>query len=261
MKGTLVVATDLVDKVRNKVWAPAPLFKLLNRNKQSFACPICKYEGPFADFHSFAGLRKHAMCPRCLALERHRLQYLVVRNVLGGVRTEETKLLHFAPEECFRLIFSREFPRYETADLFMQHVDHKVDITNLPFEDKTYDVIFASHVLEHIADDRKAIREIRRVLRPNGLAILPVPIVSACTIEYPEANPHEAGHVRAPGVDYFEKYRECFERVEAHSSELYPKDFQLFIYEDRSLWPTKECPRRRPMPGDKHPDFVPVCYV
>ena len=143
----------------------------------------------------------------------------------------------------------------------MEGVDHTVDIQHLPFKEATYDVIFASHVLEHIRDDRQAIGEVRRVLRPKGMAFLPVPIVCAETIEYPEANQYEAGHVRAPGPDYFERYKEYFSRVEIHTSESYPEKHQLFIYEDRSRWPTKECPLRPPMQGWRHPDFVPVCYA
>jgi SAM-dependent methyltransferase len=239
----------------------APFFKLLNRNREEFECPICDYQGPFADFGSFAGRRKHSICPRCGAFERHRLQYLVLRDVLKYADVLEMKMLHFAPEKCFKPIFSKKIPKYETADLFMEGVDHKVDIRNLPFEDGTYDLIFASHILEHIRDDRNAIREIRRVLKSNGIAILPVPIVCASTIEYPEANPREAGHVRAPGVDYFNRYREYFGRVEVRASDLYPEKYQPFIYEDRSLWPTDDCPMRPPMPGTKHSDFVPICYA
>ena len=145
-------------------------------------------------------------------------------RVLDNVKSQKLKMLHFAPEEFFRPIFSKRFPNYETADLFMKDVDHHVDILNLPFQDGAYDFVYASHVLEHIGDDGKAINEIRRVLGPNGMAVLPVPIVCANTIEYPEANPHEAGHMRAPGLDYFEKYKKCFARVEVHSSGSFPKN-------------------------------------
>jgi ubiquinone/menaquinone biosynthesis C-methylase UbiE len=143
----------------------------------------------------------------------------------------------------------------------MKGVDHHVDLQHLPFADGTYDFVFASHVLEHIPDDEKAISEIRRILKPNGIAILPVPIVAEKTIEYPEPNPHESYHVRAPGMDYFDKYRRHFSRVERFSSDPLPKKYQLFLYEDRSRWPTKESPLRLPMPGEKHGDIVPVCYV
>ena len=181
-------------------------------------------------------------------------------EVLGSL-SGRVKMLHVAPEKFFRQMFSERFDRYETADLFMEGVDHKVDIRTLPFEDATYDVVFASHVLEHIREDRMAISEIRRVLRPNGFAVLPVPIVCEKSIEYPDANPYEAGHVRAPGRDYFERYNEFFGRVEVWSSDSVAQKYQPFIYEDRACWPTAECPLRPPMQGRKHSDFVPICYV
>jgi len=254
-------AARLVERFKDKVRPPLPIFRFLNRAKEKFECPICGYEGPFADVNGFAGLRKHAMCPRCGALERHRLQYLVVMGALQDRNVLEMKVLHFAPEECFRPIFSRIFGKYETADMSMKGMDYNVDIQSLPFKKETYDLVYASHVLEHIAADEKAIREIRRILKPNGLAILPVPVVCERTVEYPEPNPYESGHVRAPGLDYFEKYKRYFSRVEIHASDSLPEKYQLFAYEDRSVWPTTECPLRTPMQGEKHPDFVPVCYV
>jgi SAM-dependent methyltransferase len=261
MSSQILKGTQLLRRVRNKIRTPVPIFKILNRNDERFECPICDYEGPFATLNNFGGLRKNAVCPRCDGYERHRLQYLVARDVLNVLSGRELAMLHFAPEKFFRRMFSRHFAKYETADLFMEEVDHKVDIQDLPFQDGTYDFIFASHVLEHIRDDRRAIKEIRRALRPNGIAVLPVPIVCDKTIEYPDANPHEAGHVRAPGKDYFERYKEYFGRVEVYSSESFSQKYQTFVYEDRTRWPTPECPWRPPMQGQKHSDFVPVCYV
>jgi len=252
---------DLSQRFRNKFRLPSSIFKILNRAKARFACPLCDYEGPFADFHSFAGVRKHAICPKCGSLERHRLQYLVMSGAIKEMTALEMKMLHFAPEKYLRPLFAKKFGTYETADLYMNDVDHKVDILNLPFGNGTYDFVFASHVLEHITNDEKAIQEIRRILKPNGLAILPVPVVCDKTIEYPRANPHEAGHVRAPGLDYYEKYKRYFNVVEIFASGSFPEKYQLFVYEDRSVWPTANCPLRPPMQGAKHSDFVPVCYV
>jgi SAM-dependent methyltransferase len=252
---------ELLQRIRNKVHPPLPLFKWWNRHKEQFVCPVCEYEGPFMDMKGFAGFRRHAKCPRCGALERHRLQYFVVMELFKGINVTRLKMLHFAPETFFRRFFQDRVGKYETADLCMKGVDHRVDMQNLPFGDSSYDFVFASHVLEHIADDDKAISEIRRVLKPNGLAILPVPVVCEKTVEYPEANPLEAYHVRAPGLDYFDKYKHHFERVEVCDSGSLPEKFQLFIYENRSRWPTPECPLRQPMSGEKHADFVPVCYA
>ena len=143
----------------------------------------------------------------------------------------------------------------------MKGVDHNVDLQHLPFADETYDFVFASHVLEHIPDDQKAISEIRRILKPNGIAILPVPIDSENTIEYPEPNPHEFYHVRAPGMDYFDRYERHFSKVERFSSGSLPKKYQLFVYEDHSHLSTKEHPWLASVQGEKFSDVVPVCYV
>ena len=246
-------------RLKNKV--QHYFFLCCNFRKERFKCPVCGYSGPFQDLNPSTGLRRHAKCPHCGALERHRLQYLVINILLDNRDTSSSKMLHFAPESVFRKFFSDRFGQYETADIAMKDVDHQVDLQELPFKDQTYDFVFASHVLEHIPDDGKAISEIRRILKPNGIAVLPVPLVAEKTIEYPGPNPHEAHHVRAPGVDYFDRYERFFARVEKFRSDSLPAEYQLFVFENRSQWPTKECPLRPPMQGEKHIDIVPVCYV
>jgi SAM-dependent methyltransferase len=238
-----------------------PIFRLGNRNKKRFQCPICNYYGPFADVSPPTGLRKHAECPRCGSLERHRLQYLVLQSVLRGLNPSQLKMLHFAPEAFFRKFFAARFGTYETADLNMKGVDHKSDLQHLQFPDSTYDFVFASHVLEHIRNDTRAIKEIRRVLRPGGIAIIPVPLVAVRTIEYPAPNPYEGDHVRAPGLDYFDRCSPYFSRIDRFTSDLLPEKYQLFVYEDRTKWPTLECPLRLAMQGERHVDLVPVCYA
>jgi SAM-dependent methyltransferase len=237
------------------------VFRLLNRDKEEFECPVCSYSGPFVDIAPSTGLRKHAKCPCCNALERHRIQFLVVNEILGNMCTADLGILHFAPEPFFREYFSERFARYESADLSMEDVDHNVDLQQLPFDDASYDFVFASHVLEHVPDDEKAISEIRRILKPKGVAVLPVPIIAEHTVEYPAPNPHEAYHVRAPGVDYFDRYERHFSKVELFSSDSLPEKYQLFIFENRSQWPTEECPLRPSMEGEKHIDIVPICYA
>lgn len=252
---------QLIYRLKNKIHPPLPLFRLLNHGKERFQCPICDYLGPFADVDNFGGFRRHAKCPGCGALERHRVQYLVLMDVFKGMNTSQATILHFAPEPFFRSFLSKRFGVYETADLSMKNVTYNVDIQDLPFDDETYDFVFASHVLEHIPDDLKALREIRRILKPNGIAVLPVPIVCEKTVEYSKPIPDEGYHVRAPGPDYFQKYEKYFERVDVHSSESLPGKHQTFIYEDRSIWPTASCPMRPPMAGERHADFVPVCHA
>src|SRR5205814_9838929 len=76
---------------------------------------------------------------------------------------------------------------YVTADLDASDplVDVQMDITDIHYPDRSFDVIYCSHVLEHVPDDRKAMREFCRVLRDDGWAVLLVPITARSTFEDP----------------------------------------------------------------------------
>lgn len=230
-------------------------------SREEFTCPICGYRGPFLDIRPKSGLRKNAKCPQCGLFERHRLQRLVLDLIAKRHDFSAMRILHFAPESHLRTYFRQVFREYTSADLFMKDVDFHVDLQSLPFPDASYDLVYASHVLEHVKDDRAALKEIRRVLSPTGIAVLPVPIVEEQTIEYPAANAAEHGHVRAPGVDYYDRYNRFFTRVEKYSSEDFPPVYQTYIYERRDMYPTKDMPWRKPMAGEKHKDTVPVCFA
>jgi len=218
-----------------------------------FVCPFCRYEGVFIEFNGIAGKRLHAVCPRCGSFERHRLQFMA----LSRIRPNTGSVLQIAPDSIISRIFGKAFRKHVTAVLERRDVDYRINISNIPFPDNSFDLVFASHVLEHVKHDMKALHEVYRVLKPQGIAVLPVPIVAKKTIEYDEQA--EYGHVRAPGPDYYDKYKNVFSRVETYSSNDFPEKYQLYLYEDRSVWPTKECPRP-PMPGNKHVDIVPICY-
>ena len=235
-------------------------FQLRNARKERFLCPICRYHGPFIDNNHPTGFRKHAKCPECGAMERHRLQYLVMLELSKKIDLSLLSVLHFAPEPFFRDRFCNMFDNYSTADISREDVDYNIDLCNMPFLNDTFDFIYASHVIEHIRDDLDALHEIRRILRPGGIALLPVPIIATKTVEYPQANPHEFNHWRAPGPDYFDKYRSVFSSVVIYCSDDFDRRYQTFAYEDRTVWPTVEMPLRPRMDGEKHIDFVPVCY-
>jgi len=237
------------------------LANLERRKEPSFDCPLCGYSGVFASLNSTSGRRKYAVCPKCGALERHRLQKLVFESVMEKFDRSKLDLLHIAPEECHQIMF-KGIGNYVTADLTRSDVDINFDLQKkAPFPNCAFDVVIASHVLEHIPDDNRALAELRRIIKPGGIAILPVPIVSQYTIEYPQPNDSESGHVRAPGFDYFTRYRNYFDRIEEFSSESFPEIYQLYIYEDRTIYPTSESPLRTPMPGERHIDIVPVCFT
>jgi predicted SAM-dependent methyltransferase len=173
----------------------------------------------------------------------------------------ELSLLHIAPEVALGEILRSWFGTYTTADINQDGVDLVVDLTAADVPDQTYDVVYASHVLEHIPTDTMALKEIARILKPGGFAILPVPLVGKVTIEYPGPVGTEFGHVRAPGYDYYERYRAHFSLVKTFSSEDFDERFQPYVYEDRSRYPTRACPYRIPSQGARHLDVVPIAYV
>lgn len=215
----------------------------------TFTCPICNYQG---EFNSFRG-RIHARCPQCLGLERHRFQFALVKPIFTALNADKKSILHFAPENAFRKIFTKMFKDYQCADLYMDDVDHKVDIQKLPFPDQSFDVVYASHVLEHIRDDIKALSEIHRVLKADGIAILPVPIMGLETIEYDIPDPLQDNHVRAPGIDYFDRYKSLF-RVEIFESSAVPEHYQPYAYaKDDSKSPFLNG-------NDRITDFIPICH-
>jgi SAM-dependent methyltransferase len=229
---------------------------------ERFLCPVCKVSVRFTPVISTTGLRRHARCPECTSLERHRLQAFVLESrVLPAFSGRSPRVLHVAPEPAIRAALEPIAGSYVTADYALPDVDLQLDLRAIDLPDASFELVYASHVLEHIDRDRDALAEIRRILAPGGLAVLPVPLVGATTVEYPEPNPLEAFHVRAPGYDYYDRYREFFDRVEVISSEDAPAAAQTFIFEDRSGWPTKTMPHRLPSTGTRHADAVPLCWV
>ncbi len=226
-----------------------------------YTCPICDYTGRFLKRAAVTGARQAAQCPRCGALERHRIQRLVYRQLeqtggFGGKR-----VLEFAPESFTAGYLSRHFETHVTADLLRVDVDYRLDITRLPFPDSVFDVVIASHVLEHIPDDRAALAEIARVLSPSGLAVLPVPIVNQTTTEYPTANRFEDYHVRAPGPDYYDRYHDYFEQVTTFRSDDFDDVHQVHLCEDRTGFPAERFPHRQGSAGARHSDIVAVASI
>ncbi len=185
------------------------LFYLGNRVE----CPICTHH--YRTFLPYGRVnpRANALCPFCQSLERHRLIWLYLKEKTDFFSTQRD-VLHVAPELCFVKRFEKQHKdKYVTADLESPWAQVKMDIHHIPFPENCFDRVFCNHVLEHVEDDIKALREIRRVLRPGGWAILQVPFfypVPAFTLEdISVTSPRtreklfgQADHVRKYGRDY-----------------------------------------------------------
>ncbi len=159
--------------------------------------------------------RRNALAPDSMSLERHRLLWLYLKEKTD-IFTGNKKFLHIAPEYCFIRIFkTHKNIDYTTGDLLSPWADVKLDVHDIPFEDNTFDVIMCNHVLEHVADDKKAMKEFYRIMKPGGWGIFQVPInyESEVTLEDPaitskkdrERYYWQADHVRLYGLDYGKK--------------------------------------------------------
>lgn len=126
--------------------------------------------------YGYKRIRKNALCPGTLSLERHRLLWLYLDNETNFLNSS-LKVLHVAPEQVFYKKFKKlKNWDYLTFDLNSPIADIKGDLTSTNFKDESFDLIICNHVLEHIKDDKSALNEIYRVLKYNGISILQVPI-------------------------------------------------------------------------------------
>jgi SAM-dependent methyltransferase len=112
--------------------------------------------------------RRNSKCLRCGASERHRHLWLYLRN-RTKLFSGPLHVLHFAPEWIIQKKL-RRCPNldYVSADLDPHRAVVKMDITDITYPDDSFEVVICSHVLEHVADDGKAMSELYRVLKPDG---------------------------------------------------------------------------------------------
>ena len=165
--------------------------------------------------YGYVKQRDNALSPGTLSLERHRLLWLYLNNETNFF-SKTLKVLHIAPEQCFYNLFKNlKNINYTTFDLNSPLADIKGDICNLPFKENSFDFILCNHVLEHINDDKKAMKELYRVLNKNGTAILQVPINQKSSKTFEESSIVDKkkriekfgqyDHIRLYGLDYFKK--------------------------------------------------------
>ena len=177
------------------------------------SCPCCGSR--FRKFARFHGLNDQ--CPRCGSLMRQRAMTLYLRDVLR-VPERGGDILDVGPAASVRGWLD-SFPQvhYVSVDLNSPVADIKADITDLPFPDASRDLVVCLHVLEHVQEDRQAIRELHRVLRPGGKAVIQVPpspfdeTLEDPTVTDPAERERRYGqydHVRLCGADYIERLEE-----------------------------------------------------
>lgn len=203
---------------------------------ERFHCPVC--EGHFSAFKPFGidvavardlrmvslGRRDASMCPGCASKERDRAIALYLTERSCWFRQGPRSILHIAPEEGLGS-FLRMLPNvtYLSGDLCPNdsptQAMRRIDVTQMPFEAGSFDLFICSHVMEHVADDRQAMRETFRVLKAGGVAFLQVPYSPLLKQTREDASITDAtnrlrffgqeDHVRLYGTDYAERLREA----------------------------------------------------
>ena len=201
-----------------------PLVGLLyvGKGKQ---CPLCGCQRRKFIPYGYVKPRENALCPNCLSLERHRLLWLWLlrESDIGRGAMALPRLLHIAPEVAlmrkFRKMYAREKERYVTADLESPLADMHFDVQEIPIEDGAFDCVICNHIMEHVEDDRKALKEIFRILRRGGWGVIlsPVELEREKTFEDDSITDREErtrifgqyDHRRIYGRDYTERLQEA----------------------------------------------------
>jgi predicted SAM-dependent methyltransferase len=170
---------------------------------KGFTCNCCgkQYEkfapryAPAADkqalekHHVIAGYGENVYCPYCMSTSRERLMIALFST---QIPVAGKRILHLSPEPNV-FTFLKKQAIVTTTDItpgFYQKIDPNVqfaDATCLPFAANSFDLVIGNHIMEHIPNDRLAMRELFRVLQPGGIAVLQVPFslnISA-TLEEP----------------------------------------------------------------------------
>jgi SAM-dependent methyltransferase len=164
----------------------------------SHACPVCgvhlrafkpMWKSYGRNIERFGYIHRHAemetmnlpamTCPKCDATDRERLMAIYLDEVWPSFEQgRRIRLVDFAPAyPLSRRIKHYPSIDYRSADLMRRDVQDHIDLTNISYLDESVDVFICSHILEHIPDDRKAMRELHRILKPGGFGLMLVPLV------------------------------------------------------------------------------------
>ncbi len=214
-------------------------------------CPVCGCERRKFLPYGYVTSRENALCPSCLSLERHRLLWLYLERETTLTKSRPT-LLHIAPEVSImrklKAIYKRFPKRYLTADLESPLAYLHFDVQQIPLDDNYAEVILCNHLLEHVADDRLAMRELYRVMQIGGWGIMLSPVeydrretFEDDSITDPKERTKIFGqydHRRIYGLDYADRLREAGFEVEEirYFEELTPAEREEYALTDEVIY-------------------------
>lgn len=225
-----LISKNILKRIRSFIYG-------ISHSGDERECPLCgKYYNKFG--RGGVEKREDAQCMHCGSLERHRFIWLFLQLEMKILNQNDLSILHFAPEKYLENKLRQISNYYITADIGGDDVDIKIDITNIPFENETFKLILCSHVLEHVNDDRKALKELFRVLKPGGTALIIIPVEREITYENPSVTEPEQrlkifgqkDHVRIYGKDFINKVNETGFDVKSYLPKDLFNDEELIRY-------------------------------
>jgi SAM-dependent methyltransferase len=187
-------------------------------------CSVCGYRGRFQT----AGRprRIDARCPKCGSAERYRLFALWLDR--HGRALSTARVLHFAPEKGLAKLLKARVGSYQSADITPGKAEIVRNIEAIEEPDASFDCVVCSHVLEHV-DDKKALKEVYRVLKPGGVALIMLPVIEGWSTTYenkavvtPEDRMRHYGqsdHVRYYGSDVRDRIRAAGFKLDEFTAE------------------------------------------
>lgn len=228
-----------------------------NKKGSKHKCNICgntfntfiKYHGGnknIPDFRKRLNLvdsdRDNFGCPYCPAYDRERHLFLFFDKLNFWKKFPSSRILHFAPEKNLsEKIKSFNPSQYIKADFAPREKDVKrIDATDIPFSNESFDMVICNHVLEHIPQYLKAIEEIHRVLKPNGIAILQTPYSKVLKRNFEDENLNtdeqrlffygEKDHFRIFSEENFfnDLQQAGFELDIKKNKDFFPKEFSFY---------------------------------
>lgn len=232
---------------RSGVQSFTPLSAFYAENALKYGFPYSVKDAELCNANAYS-------CPACGAADRDRFCALYLLSYFQRERRRPIRMLDIAPRSPLsdfvrrQIVANKLSCEYRTADLNMGGVDDKVDIMNMSiYSDNTFDFVLCSHVLEHVDDDRKAMREMWRILRSGGEGILLVPIVlsAKCIDEEPGVTDTEerwrrfgqGDHVRLYSKhDYIDRLRAAgFEVAEWGKGDVGCEQMKLCGIEEKAV--------------------------
>ena len=190
------------------------------------------------------GYGENIYCPYCMCGARERLVLAMLQHEID---VKGKKILHLSPEKSIYQYIA-PLAYVITGDIepgFYKRTAPDIitlDATDFTFENNSFDIVIGNHMLEHIPDDAKAMKEFYRIVKPGGIAILQVPYSDTipATLEEPFINDRKRqselfgqnDHVRLYQLaDYMERLRRTGFNVKYISPEELRLKFPSFIFQ------------------------------